>query len=229
MIKDIGEENCELLYTDTDSLIYQIYNRDIYQYMEENSGKFDTFNFADKNPYGIKRKNNKEIGLMKDEGGGKIMREFVGLRAKAYYCQYDGSDDIKKAKGVNRCVVKKTITGEHYRSCLFDNEIISQKQYTFRSRAHVLTTEKMTKIALNPHDDKRFIIPGTTETLPWGHHSIARWQQQRLAQIQDINRIEEGQQQNQNIKMASNVEGVQQNQDMEMEDGSQSIQQNCSQ
>uniref|UniRef100_A0ABD2WXG3 DNA-directed DNA polymerase n=1 Tax=Trichogramma kaykai TaxID=54128 RepID=A0ABD2WXG3_9HYME len=39
----------------------------------------------------------------------------------------------------------------------------------------------------------------------------------RLAQIQDINRIEEGQQQNQNIKMASNVEGVQQNQDMEME------------
>ena len=44
---------------------------------------------------------------MKDELGGKIMKEFVGLRAKA--CSYlkDNNDEDKKAKGIKQCVIKK--------------------------------------------------------------------------------------------------------------------------
>ena len=46
-----------------------------------------------------KEKIKKVVGLMKDELGGKIMIEFVGLRAKTYsYLIDDGSED-KKAKG----------------------------------------------------------------------------------------------------------------------------------
>ena len=46
-----------------------------------------------------KRKNEIIIGLMKNEFGGKIMIEFVVLRAKTYsYLIDDGSED-KKAKG----------------------------------------------------------------------------------------------------------------------------------
>ena len=47
--------------------------------------------------------NEKVIGLMKDELGGKIMTEFVTLRPKTYsYLMDDGNGD-KKAKGKKMC------------------------------------------------------------------------------------------------------------------------------
>ena len=54
-------------------------------------------------------KNKKVIGLMKDEFGGKIMKEFIGLRPKCYsYLTDDGNVD-KKAKGTKICVIKKKL------------------------------------------------------------------------------------------------------------------------
>ena len=44
-------------------------------------------------------KNNKVIGLLKDESGGKIMMTFVELRAKTYsYLKDDDNSEDKKAK-----------------------------------------------------------------------------------------------------------------------------------
>ena len=64
--------------------------------------------------------NNKVIGLMKDELGGKIMTEFVALRPKLYaYRQLDGEED-KRCKGIKKCVVKKTLGFDDYKKCLFD-------------------------------------------------------------------------------------------------------------
>ena len=50
-----------------------------------------------------KGKNQKVIGLMKDELGGRIITKFVGLRVKTYsYLIDDGSGDKKKAKGTKK-------------------------------------------------------------------------------------------------------------------------------
>ena len=55
---------------------------------------------------------------MKDELGRKIMRKFVGLRAKTYSYLIDDSSEHKKAKGTKKCVIKRKLKFENYKNCL---------------------------------------------------------------------------------------------------------------
>jgi len=61
--------------------------------------------------------------MFKDEACGKQIEEFEGLRAKLYSCKMreDGMKE-KKCKGVKKLVVRKTITQEDYKNCLFSAE-----------------------------------------------------------------------------------------------------------
>ena len=71
-----------LCYMDTGSFVYEIETEDFAKDVEK---RFDTSGCSKDNnrPLPI-RINKKKIGLMKDEPGGKIMTEFVTLRAKMY-------------------------------------------------------------------------------------------------------------------------------------------------
>ena len=93
-------------YMDTDSFVIYIKTKDFYKDIANDIERwFDTSNYNEKyeRPLPI-GKNKKVIGLFKDEFGGKIMKEFVALRAKAYaYLMEDGSE-YKKAKGTKKCV-----------------------------------------------------------------------------------------------------------------------------
>ena len=55
-----------------------------------------------------KGKGKNVIGLMKNESGGKIMKEFASWRAKIYSYLIDNNDEDKKAKGTEKCVIKKS-------------------------------------------------------------------------------------------------------------------------
>ena len=71
---------------DTDSFVYEIETKDFYRdFAKDVKKRFDTSGFSndDNRPLPI-GENKKEIGLMKNELGGKIMTEFVALRAKMY-------------------------------------------------------------------------------------------------------------------------------------------------
>ncbi|KAL7299218.1 hypothetical protein TKK_0007814 [Trichogramma kaykai] len=63
----------------------------------------------------------------------------------------------------------------------------NQSAWLKKSKRHNLTTEKMNKLALSPYDDKRFIIPGQTDTIPWSHYSIARLRLQQQQQNMENN------------------------------------------
>ena len=82
MKKKYGDK-AKLLFTDTDGLAYEIETDDFFKDFEEGvEEKFDTSNFPKDHPSGISLKNKKVLGMMKDKAGGKIIEEFVGLRAK---------------------------------------------------------------------------------------------------------------------------------------------------
>ena len=78
-------KKAKLCYMDTDSFVVHVKTEDIFKsiakYVKE---RYDTSNHELKRPLRKEKKTKKIISLMKDELGGKIMKEFVGLIAKAY-------------------------------------------------------------------------------------------------------------------------------------------------
>ena len=106
MIPKFGP-NQQLLFTDTDSLCYEIKNVDFYEKIKPDINlKFDTSDYPKKNKFRFSQVNKKVLGLMKDEFAGKIALEFVGLRSKMYCLQLSDNNEnfnnIKKAKGVKK-------------------------------------------------------------------------------------------------------------------------------
>ena len=107
----------KLCYMDTDSFIMHVKTEDFYKDIANDVEKnYDTSNYTVESPLPI-GKNKKVIGLMKDELGGKIMEEFVGLRPKCYSYLMDGRVD-KKAKGTKKCVIKRCLMFDNYSECL---------------------------------------------------------------------------------------------------------------
>lgn len=79
-------DRAKRLFTDTDSLAYEIKTWDFYKDISGDAvNKFDTSNFPKDHSSGIEAGLNKKVvGMFKDEAGGEIIEEFVGLRAKLY-------------------------------------------------------------------------------------------------------------------------------------------------
>ena len=103
-------------------------------------------------PRGI---NKKVTEFFRDELGGKIMIEFVDLRPKTYFYLMDDGDEKKKAKGTNKCVIKRILKFNDYNGCLLNNKIILKSQQRFKRKAHNLYTEQINQIGLGSNDDKR--------------------------------------------------------------------------
>ena len=80
--------------------------------------------------------------------------------------------DTKKAKGVKSNVVARSITFDDYTQCLHNEIEMTRQQSCIRSKLHKVYTIRETKIALSPYDDKRYVIPDSTDTLPWEHYKI---------------------------------------------------------
>ena len=174
MVSKYGLEKLKLCYMDTDSLVYDIKTEDFYEDIANDvEARFDTSGYSKTDfrllPIGL---NKEVIGLMKDGLGGKIMTEFVALRPKLYsYKNLDGSKD-KKCKGIKKCVVKKTLTFEDYKTCLLSDSTEYRSQLMFRSAKHEVDTIKVNKVSLNRDDDKRISRKDGISTFARGHKDL---------------------------------------------------------
>ena len=173
-IKKKYEDKAKLLFTDTDSLMYEIQTKDFYKDINGDvKDRFDTSDYPPNHPSGISAGCNKKVlGMLKDEAGGKIIDEFVGLGAKLYSYKMLEGKESKKCKGVKKLVVENSITHEDYKNCLFTGKEQLRKMNVIRSHKHDIYTEEVNKIALSSSDDKRHILEGQTDTLALGNYRI---------------------------------------------------------
>ena len=101
------------------------------------------------------------------------MTELMALRPKLYsYRELDGSED-KKCKGIKKCVVKKTLTFEDYKTFLFTDSTEYRSQLMFRSSKHEVYTIEVNKVALNRDDDKRTLRKDGISTFARGHKDLS--------------------------------------------------------
>ena len=103
-------------YNHTDSFIVHIKTEEIYAYISKDVEAIFDISNCELDRTLPKGKNEKVIGLMKDELSGEIMKGFVALRAKTYGYLTNNNNKDKKAKDTKKCVTKK-IKFEDYEYC----------------------------------------------------------------------------------------------------------------
>ena len=159
---------------DTDSFVIHIKTEDFYKITADNADKwFDTSKYKKDNnrplPIGI---NEGVLGKLKDELKGKIMTEFIALRAKTYAYLLDDDSEHKKAKGTKKCIIKRELTFKNYKDSLLNNEIVIKSQHRFRSDHHKVYAEEVNKIALSINDDKKIQTFDRITTYPYGTNAF---------------------------------------------------------
>ena len=164
--KKYGKKS-ELLFTDTDSLMYEIKTKDFYKdiYIDVKN-KFDTSDYPSDHPSGIiTGANKKVIGMFKDEVAGKQITHFVGLRPKLYSFKIEEESEVRKCKGIKKNVIKKKLDFDDYVKCLFSGEKKMRSMKIIRSEKHDIYSKEVNKIALSNEDDKRHVLKDKIYTL----------------------------------------------------------------
>ncbi|KAL4142076.1 hypothetical protein QTP88_004604 [Uroleucon formosanum] len=104
-----------------DSLVYRVTTEDFYKDLIDNPillNRMDTLNLPQNHPcYAGTRA--RVPGLFKDETEGRVMSEFIALRAKSYSYKIAGRKAIV-AKGIRGHVVRNHLTFEDHKRCLFE-------------------------------------------------------------------------------------------------------------
>ena len=93
-------KDVKLLFTDTDSLVYEIKGCNVYDKCFEDKHLFDSSGYSKDSVYYCDL-NKKLLGKMKDELNGVKIAEFVGLKSKMYSLIASNDKEVNKAKGVN--------------------------------------------------------------------------------------------------------------------------------
>jgi hypothetical protein len=179
------ENKYELIYSDTDSFVYNIQHPDIYKWIKNNNSHFDLSD----DRYDKDDSNKKVLGKFKDELEGVPLKYFTALNPKVYCfessnesvreCNNPVSGEkkkpiepiVRKCKGVSKVVVKKEISNADFKKVLDTGENIYKDVHAIRSFNHEVYTIKTEKKCLTNHYDKMYLTDYNT-CVPYGHYSI---------------------------------------------------------
>ena len=98
----------KLLFTDPDSLTYEIKTSDVYQAFWNDRNKFDNSDYSENSPF-YDKINKKVIGKVKDEASGIPITEFIGLRSKMYSYIKDNNKAEKQLRESRRILLRRIL------------------------------------------------------------------------------------------------------------------------
>ena len=144
--------DAKLLFTDIDSLVYEIKGEDVYEVSYSDKYLFDFSNYPVNSKY-YDPTNGSVLGKMKDEFKGVPISEFIGLKSKMYSLISVDDEEISKAKGVN-----KKISHNEFVDVLFNKKVIRHNMNRIQRKLDRFGTYHVYKISLSCFDDKRYIL-----------------------------------------------------------------------
>jgi hypothetical protein len=168
------ENRYNLIYTDTDSLIYQIYDEDVYDWVKKNKHHFD---LSDSLRPELKNNENKKVlGKFKDEMHSLLICETTALNPKVYsniHQKLNEDNEIvienkKICKGVSKSTVKNDICNDDYLKTLETNKILKTDVVSLRSFNHIIYTHTDEKVALTSFYDKQ-VMQDSINCVPFGY------------------------------------------------------------
>jgi hypothetical protein len=176
-IKPKYGDKATLLFTDTDSLCYYIETEDVYGDMKGNKQLFDFSDYKGEGHRSQDNTNKKVIGKFKDETEGIPIVEFVGLRSKMYSTLLENEKEKKTGKGIKKSALKKYISHQDYKRCLFGN-FEDQRQLisfnNFRTFDHQISMYRYTKVGLSASNDKQYLLNDGITSYSYGHYNIPK-------------------------------------------------------
>src|SRR5437870_3117920 len=184
VIKSKYGNNAELLFTDTDSLMYQIHTQDLYADILNMGDHFDRAAYP-AGPFLLDGRelrdptNDKVVGKFKDESPDSKILEFIGLRPKMYSFitakdDAEGNPIVKekhRAKGI-AAAAARTLRHQEYQTQLTNSHENILPNIRIGNKLHQIYTMKVDKRALCAFDDKRFVMDDNITSLAYGHFRI---------------------------------------------------------
>ena len=153
--------DAKILFTDTDSLVYEINSKDVYKQCFKDRRLFDFSGYQIDLKY-YDGTNKEVLGKMKDEFNGVKIVEFVGLKSKIYSLIRVDFREVNKAKGTN-----KKLRLEEYADVLFNKNVVRHNMKRIQSKLYEIGTYDVFKISLSCFDDKRYILDDGINTLAY--------------------------------------------------------------
>ena len=156
-----------MLFTDTDSLTFEIRSEDIYEefFKHKHLSDFGSFSRL-KVPYS---QNKMTAGKMKVQQKGIPINKFVGLKSKMYSILSDDGKESNTVKGVN---IATEIN--EFRDTLFNKKVFRHKMKRIQSKKHKLGTYEINKISLSCFDDKKFVLNNGIHMLAYFHKDLRK-------------------------------------------------------
>jgi len=174
-MKDQFGPRMEMLLTDTDSLAVSLRTDDLVGELRQLMDILDTSSLPPEHPL-YDPQYARVQGRLKIEYGRFHIRKCAAVRSKCYALDLvneTGENVIYRCKGIQKAALKKNVTFEDFKSCVFDSVAKQVAFHTIRTDGrHRLFTVQQTKYALRNFDNKRFILPCGVRTRAYGYHPV---------------------------------------------------------